>query len=349
MYKYLVRPFLFLLPPETIHQCIVIAIKFLFRFKLIETLFNKLYVVNSKSLKKEFLGIIFKNPVGLAAGFDKNASFYREFSSFGFGHIEIGTITPKPQPGNPRPRSFRIPKDKALINRMGFNNLGAENAIELLKNRPENLIIGGNIGKNTLTPNNEARNDFVYCFEMLYNYVDYFVVNISCPNIGDIAELQDQDTLMAILGELTALRAQKRVKKPVLLKISPDLNFRQIDEIIKIIEESGIEGIVATNTSISRMGLNTNKKRIDEIGNGGLSGEPIRERSTEIIRYIKTRTNGRMPVIGVGGIMSAGDALEKMEAGADLIQIYTGFIYEGPGLVNAINKAIIKMNSGSIK
>ena len=273
--------------------------------------------------------------------YNKNASFYREFGLFGFSHIEIGTVTPKPQPGNPRPRSFRLPEDSALINRMGINNYGVDFVAEMLKSRPADLIIGGNIGKNTSTPNEKAVEDFAYCFEKLYEYVDYFVVNISCPNIGDIADLQDQDTLEEILGRLCFMRTQKALKKPIFLKVSPDLNFKQVDETIKIIQNLGIDGIVATNTTISRKGLKTNASRVKAIGNGGLSGAPLKDRSDVMIKYIKSKTGGKLPVIGVGGIMSVSDAIGKLEAGADLIQVYTGFIYEGPGIVKEIKKAIL--------
>lgn len=344
MYKIFVRPFLFLFSPETIHACLVSVVKCFYKLFIFRFLLKKIYTVDSPLLHRKFLGLDFKNPVGLAAGFDKNASFYREFSDFGFGHIEIGTVTPQPQDGNQKPRSFRLVKDKALINRMGINNIGVDNIVKMLKNRPENIIIGGNIGKNTLTPNIKAWEDFSYCFEKLYEYVDYFVVNISCPNIGDISKLQDQDTLEDILYKLCEIRALKIQKKPILLKVSPDLNFKQIDETIDIIQKIGIDGIVATNTTILRNGLNTEESRIKEIGRGGLSGAPLRQRSTEIIRYIKQKTDGKMPVIGVGGIMSIQDAFEKIEAGADIIQVYTGFIYEGPGFVKKINNAILKKN-----
>jgi len=286
------------------------------------------------------MGLDFPSRVGLAAGFDKNALFYKEFSAFGFGFIEIGTVTPKPQPGNPKPRSFRLPKDKALINRMGFNNLGVHSAVEHLKNRPSGMIIGGNIGKNTLTPNNRAVEDYIYCFEELYDHVDYFVVNVSCPNISDLSELQDQEMLEVILTRLIRIRAGKSAKKPVLLKISPDLNTRQIDETLKIIKKTGIDGIVATNTTISRENLSTDPDKVLEIGNGGLSGKPITDRSTELIDYIRKTAGRDLPIIGVGGIMSEKDALDKIKAGADLIQLYTGFIYEGPGLVKRILKKL---------
>jgi dihydroorotate dehydrogenase len=285
-------------------------------------------------------GLTFLNPVGLAAGFDKDASFYKEFRNLGFGFIEIGTVTPKAQPGNPKPRSFRLPEDRALINRMGFNNLGVDAAVEKLLNRDPGFIIGGNIGKNTLTPNSEAVNDYEYCFTRLYDYVDYFVVNVSCPNISDLSELQDQALLMGILNRLIEIRSTKTLKKPVLLKISPDLNWKQIDETINIVKNSGIDGLVATNTTIRRDMLTTDKNIVNSIGKGGLSGAPITDRSNEIIKYIRQKSGNAFPIIGVGGIMSVEDAKAKLAAGADLIQVYTGFIYEGPGFVKQILKSI---------
>jgi dihydroorotate dehydrogenase len=342
MYKVLIRPFLFIFPPESIHHWLVAIFKQFNKIFFCKKLIRKIYSVDSGLLEKEFIGIKFSNPVGLAAGFDKNASFYDDFSGFGFSHIEIGTVTPNPQNGNPKPRSFRLTRDQAIINRMGMNNLGVDAVVQKLKKRSGNLIIGGNIGKNTLTPNEKAVEDFAVCFDKLYEWVDYFVVNISCPNIGDIAKLQDQDTLEDILRRLSAIRSQKHVKKPILLKVSPDLNFKQIDETIDIIQKIGIDGIVATNTTITRIGLKTDESIVRAIGKGGLSGKPLKERSTEVIKYIKSRTNGKMPVIGVGGIMSIEDAMEKIEAGADLIQIYSGFIYEGPGFVKRINNAFLK-------
>jgi len=336
MYKRIIRPILFLFSPESIHHFVVVVIKCLSVVPFGMTLLRLLYTKNRPELKKKVFGLEFKNPVGLAAGFDKNASFFQEFSAFGFGFIEIGTVTPMGQPGNPKPRSFRLPKDKALINRMGFNNKGVKEAAERLKKRKPGIIIGGNIGKNTSTPNNKAQYDYEYCFETLYDYVDYFVVNVSCPNISDLKELQDQEMLNGILEHLMKRRAEKSIKKPVLLKISPDLNLRQVDETLKIVEKTGVDGIVATNTTVSRKGLKTETKRVSEIGNGGLSGAPVTQRSTEMIRYIKDKTNGKLPVIGVGGIMTPRDAWDKLNAGADLVQVYTGFVYEGPGLVRRI-------------
>lgn len=339
MYKVFIRPLLFLLSPEKVHNLVIFLIKIVFRVPGFIAMVKNMYSVR-KSEPFNLLDLKFKNRVGLAAGFDKNASFYREFAAFGFGFIEIGTVTPKGQPGNPKPRSFRLVADQALINRMGFNNLGVDSAVERLKNRPEGLIIGGNIGKNTNTPNQEAYKDYVYCFESLYDYVDYFVVNVSCPNISDLRELQDQDMLEGILHRLDELRASKPVKKPILLKISPDLNFKQVDETLEIVRSCNIDGIVATNTSIARNNLKSPESLVEEIGKGGLSGSPIRDRSTEMISYIRSKAGINLPIIGVGGIMSAEDAIEKIKAGADLIQIYTGFIYEGPGFVKKILKEI---------
>jgi dihydroorotate dehydrogenase len=302
-----------------------------------------IFVVKNPKLERNVFGLNFTNPVGLAAGFDKNAEVYREFANFGFGFIEIGTVTPKAQPGNPKPRSFRLKKDTALINRMGFNNLGVDEAVKRLKNRKSNVIIGGNIGKNTATPNESAVNDYLYCFERLYDYVDYFVVNVSCPNITNLHELADRDNLLEILGCLANARKQKEKYKPILLKIAPDLNLNQVDDVIDVIKITGTDGIVATNTSISRDGLVTPEDNVNEIGRGGLSGKPIAQKSTRIIRYIHEKTNGNIPIIGVGGVITPEDALEKLEAGASLVQVYTGFIYSGPAIVKKINQKILAL------
>lgn len=341
MYRKLIRPILFLLQPETIHHLIVSALKIGFKIPGIAYCVKKSFVVKDQRLKTNFLGLRFDNPVGFAAGFDKNAEVYNQFSNFGFSFIEIGTVTPVAQPGNPKPRSFRIPKDKGLINRMGFNNKGVDFAVAKLKKRHK-VIIGGNIGKNTATPNESALNDYVVCFEKLYNHVDYFVVNLSCPNIKDLRKLQDKDSTITILEKLTQLRAEKDNYKPILLKISPDLTNDQLDDVIETFNITGIDGVVATNTTVSRENLVTDKKRVEEIANGGLSGKPLTERSTEIIRYLTEKSNGTIPIIGVGGIMTIQDAIDKLNAGAKLIQVYTGFIYEGPAFVKQINKAILK-------
>jgi dihydroorotate dehydrogenase len=337
MYRLLIRPLLFLVYPEKVHHWMVELLKIAYGIRPLRNVITYIYKSSFPSLHTHIFGLHFKNPVGLAAGFDKDADFFREFAMLGFGFIEIGTLTPKGQAGNPKPRSFRLPGDKALINRMGFNNLGVDEAVEKLKDRPNRLIIGGNIGKNTLTPPDKVVEDYEYCFLKLYNYIDYFVVNVSCPNIGDISKLQDQETLEAILGRLADQRKAQSVYRPILLKISPDLNFRQIDETLLIVQKHGIDGIVAVNTTITRSGLQTSEDRIKAIGNGGLSGAPLKNRSNEIIRYIKSKAPG-LPIIGSGGIMSPADAQEKLDAGADLLQVYTGFIYEGPGFVKDICK-----------
>jgi dihydroorotate dehydrogenase len=280
--------------------------------------------------------------VGIAAGFDKNAELYDELGSLGFGFVEIGTVTPKGQPGNPKPRLFRLPQDKALINRMGFNNNGLDEAVKKLKHRKTNIIIGGNIGKNTATPNEKAVEDYEKLFKGLFDYVDYFTVNVSCPNISDLRELQDQDSLMEILNKLQAINQSKPHPKPILLKLSPDLNNKQLDEVIEIVEKTGIDGVVAVNTTISREDLTTPAEKVKKIGKGGLSGKPIKERSTEIIRYLSEKSGKAFPIIGVGGIFTPEDALEKLNAGADLVQVFTGFIYEGPFLAKKINQALLK-------
>ena len=281
--------------------------------------------------------------MGLAAGFDKNGEVFNQFSDFGFSHIEVGTVTPKGQPGNLQPRSFRIPADSGLINRMGFNNRGVDALVEKLKGqRRKGLIIGGNIGKNTLTPNSEAVSDYEACFRALYGYVDYFVVNVSCPNITDLHELQDQEGLEAILWRLTDIRKEMGHYTPVLLKISPDLNNKQIDASLEIVMKYGIDGIVATNTTISRKNLSTSPETIASIGNGGMSGAPLTNRSLDVVRYITAKTEGKLPIIGVGGIMSVQDAINMMDAGATLIQVYSGFIYNGPGFIRRINRTILK-------
>ncbi len=341
MYKSIIRPILFKFSPETIHHLTVALIKFSFKIPGVKSLIASFYQIHNPALERTVCGLKFKNPVGLAAGFDKNATFYNEFSAFGFSHIEIGTVTPKGQPGNPKPRSFRIPKDKGLINRMGFNNEGLEACIEELT-KPHDVIIGGNIGKNTDTPNHNAIEDYVQNFNGLYDHVDYFVVNLSCPNIKDLRELQNQDSTVAILTELNNIRKEKAVHKPIFLKISPDLNNEQLDGVLETVKLTHIDGIVATNTTTTRNKLSTSKEKIEAIGNGGLSGAPLKERSTEIIRYLSEKSGGKLPIIGIGGIMSAQDAIDKLNAGASLIQLYSGFIYEGPGLVSRINRAILK-------
>ena len=341
MYKSLIRPILFKIDPEKVHHLIVSTLKIGFKIPGCSYLISKLFNYKNTNLEREVFGLKFSNPIGLAAGFDKNAHVYKEFASFGFSFIEIGTVTPKPQLGNDKPRIFRIPKDKALINRMGFNNLGVDAAVEKLKSRKSGIIIGGNIGKNTATPNEKAIEDYDYCFRKLYDSVDYFVVNVSCPNITDLGKLQDRDSLGAILQRLVEIRSVQPIRKPILLKVSPDLNMNQVDDTIDISRETGIDGFVVTNTTITRNNLTLTPSEIEKIGRGGLSGAAITKRSTELIKYISDKTNRTMPIIGVGGIMSVQDAMDKLNAGASLIQIYTGFIYEGPAIVKKINRALV--------
>jgi dihydroorotate dehydrogenase len=328
--------------PEKAHYFVTGLLTFLCRIPGVKAILKSLYSIEDKRLERELFGLKFKNPVGLAAGFDKDARWIDELSCFGFGFIEIGTLTPKAQPGNAQPRLFRIPEDEGLINRMGFNNLGAAAAVGKLKKRKSKLIIGGNIGKNTATPNEEAMQDYISCFETLHEVVDYFVVNVSCPNVKDLTKLQDTPFLLALLGELKRRNAEKSKPKPILLKIAPDLNDSQLDEVIEIVKETKIDGIIATNTSTSREGLKTDSEKLAAIGNGGLSGKPVGKRSTEVISYLSEKSGKAFPIIGVGGIHSAEDALEKLAAGADLVQVYTGFVYEGPGLVKEINRGILK-------
>ncbi|MBL4655688.1 MAG: quinone-dependent dihydroorotate dehydrogenase [Bacteroidia bacterium] len=341
MYRILAKPFLFLFNPEVAHKLVFTFLKIKCKVPFVKQFIRAVYNVKDDKLKREFLGLKFENPVGLAAGFDKNAVLYDELSNFGFGFIEIGTVTPKPQPGNPKPRIFRLPKDEALINRLGFNNEGVEKIKKKLDNRKPNFIIGGNIGKNKTTPNDQAIVDYEICFNELFDHVDYFVVNVSSPNTPNLRELQEKESLLKILLRLQEINSEKDKRKPILLKIAPDLSNEQLDEIIEVVQESKIDGIIATNTTIQREDLQTDQIRVDAIGDGGLSGKPLKDRSNEVIKYIADRTNKEIVIIGVGGIMSAEDALAKLEAGADLIQIYTGFIYEGPGLVKDICKMLI--------
>jgi len=344
MYSKIIRPILFLLPPEKIHSLVVYGIKLGFRIPGIKWIIRKAVSVEHPSLHRTIFGLQFKNPVGFAAGFDKNAEVFEDFGAFGFSFIEIGTVTPKPQSGNPKPRSFRIKTDNALINRMGFNNKGVSYAQNRLKNRTGNIIVGGNIGKNTLTPNDQAIDDYLFCFKKLYDHVDYLVVNISCPNVANLRHLQDGEQLGKILEVLTNERKQRETYKPILLKVSPDLTFEQLDETIEKSVESGIDGFIATNTTTSRENLTIDSDSIAKIGNGGLSGTPLTNRSTEVIRYIYEKTSGSKPIIGVGGIMTPEDAIEKLNAGASLVQIYTGFIYSGPLFVKRINKALLALS-----
>lgn len=345
MYKKVLKPIFFRLDAEHAHNVVFNFLSTTYKLPLIPQLLKKLFSYDSPVLEKNVFGLKFKNPVGLAAGFDKNGKYINELACFGFGFIEVGTVTPMAQVGNDIPRLFRIPNDEALINRMGFNNDGVKALVENLRKIKTDIIIGGNIGKNKSTPNEQAYEDYKICFIHLFELVDYFVVNVSSPNTPHLRELQEKEPLKKILIELNSLNSeigfQKNVKrKPILLKIAPDLTTSQLDDIIEIVQTSKIDGIVATNTTVTRYGLQTDKSVVENIGNGGLSGKPLQSRSTEIIRYIHEKSNGTIPIIGVGGIHSAVDAKEKLAAGASLVQIYTGFVYEGPGLIKKICKEL---------
>ncbi len=352
MYK-LIRPLFFQFDPEKIHHFVTGSLKRFNRFPGVAALSRAVFSIENLALEREVFGLKFKNPVGLAAGFDKNGEMMGEMANLGFGFVEVGTVTPLPQPGNPKPRMFRLKDDEALINRMGFNNLGVDVVAErILRYRQSisrtsnptpqtpHLIIGGNIGKNKNTPNEDAVNDYVKCFDRLFDVVDYFVVNVSSPNTPGLRELQEKGPLKKLLQTLQQRNLKNGVSRPVLLKIAPDLTNGQLDDIIEIVKESGIAGVIATNTTVSREGLASPEKNKNETG--GLSGKPLSKRSTEVIRYLSEKSGKTFPVIGVGGIHSAADALEKLEAGAALIQLYTGFIYEGPGLVKQINKRLLR-------
>lgn len=342
MYKSLVRPILFLFQPETIHKAVFTALRIAQSLPFGLSMIRSLYKYESPGLKRTVLGIDFPNPIGLAAGMDKDAEVYEAFGAMGFGFVEIGTVTPKAQPGNEKPRVFRLPRNKALINRMGFNNRGVLNAAQNLQKRKSNLIIGGNIGKNKITPNEEALSDYLFAFNELFEFVDYFVVNVSSPNTPNLRELQEKEPLTRLLGALQAENRTRKNPKPILLKIAPDLSDSQLDDIISIVTETGINGVVATNTTIARSGLDYPENQISAIGLGGLSGEPLRSRSTEVIQYLSEKSGGKFPIVAAGGVMSPQDAFEKLKAGASLVQIYTGFIYEGPGFVKQIKQFLSK-------
>jgi dihydroorotate dehydrogenase len=346
MYKWL-RSLLFLFPPESVHHFSMFILNRISSIRPGRFLLRKAFSVEDASLNKTFAGIVFKNPVGLAAGFDKNALYLQSLETLGFGFIEIGTVTPVAQDGNPKPRLFRLKKDRALINRMGFNNQGVDKVAERLKKWKEKpaesgngqLRIGGNIGKNKITSNENAWQDYALCFEKLFPWVDYFVVNVSSPNTPGLRELQEKESLRAILTKLQDLNRKQKNQKPLFLKISPDLSNSQLDDVIDLSEEIHLDGLVVSNTTISREGLYSPAEEISRIGAGGLSGGPLKKKSTEFIQYIAQKTNHTIPITGSGGILSVSDANEKKLAGAGLIQIWTGFIYEGPGLVREILKS----------
>ena len=343
-YTSIIRPVLFRFAPETVHHFTFSFLRIAFKIPLVRSIVSSTYS-SDKSISRKLMGIDFPNPIGLAAGFDKDAKLYSELSALGFGFIEVGTITPKPQPGNDKPRLFRLPKDSAIINRMGFNNHGVEQMVINLKKNNSRVIIGGNIGKNKNTPNEDAVKDYIICFESLFNVVDYFVVNVSSPNTPGLRALQEKEPLLKILNALQILNNQLAIeyskkRKPVLLKIAPDLTNEQLDEIVEVLHDSGLDGVIATNTTISRENLNSDAQEIARIGAGGLSGKPLAKRSTEVIKYLAERSDKKFIIIGVGGIHSETDAIEKLNAGADLIQLYTGFIYEGPALIQRIKKRL---------
>ncbi len=343
MYKTILRPILFVLNAERAHYVTFALVRFCCSIGF-STFFRTRYAIKDARLEREVFGLKFENPVGLAAGFDKNAVLFNELSNFGFGFIEIGTLTPKPQAGNAKPRLFRLIKDHAIINRMGFNNAGVFDAVDRLK-KNRNVLIGGNIGKNKVTPNEDALKDYLICFDALFDHVDYFAVNVSSPNTPGLRELQDKAPLEALLTGLKHENAKYALKKkvrqkPILLKIAPDLNESQLMDIISIVATTKIDGVIATNTTLSRENLKSDLVHTEE--QGGLSGMPLKDKSTEVIRFLAEKSQKAFPIIGVGGIHSATDALEKLNAGADLVQLYTGFIYEGPSLVKKINKAFLE-------
>jgi len=338
MYKKLLKPILFCIDPERVHDITFFFINLIFKIPFVSSLISKIYSLKNPILETEIFGIKFPNPIGLAAGFDKNAKLYNEFSNFGFGFIEIGTVTPSPQEGNQKKRLFRLVSDDAIINRMGFNNIGVNKVVERL-NYNKGVIVGGNIGKNKITDINNSIQDYLICFEKLYPYVNYFAINISSPNTEKLRDLQQRDLLKNLLDAIQNKNKSYSSPKPVLLKIAPDLSHDQLIDVIEVIKETSIDGIIATNTTLSRDNLTSSKDLVNQ--KGGLSGRPISEKSTNIIKFIHEKSNGSIPIIGVGGIMNPDDAIEKIKAGASLIQLYSGFVYSGPSIVKKINKAII--------
>ena len=344
MYKALIRPLLFCFDPERVHYFSLWSLEQLLKIPLVRSIAQKTFTIRDKKLERNLFGLTFKNPVGLAAGFDKNGKNIQTLTALGFGFIEVGTITPKAQPGNPKKRLFRLIDDEGIINRMGINNNGAHACAERLKKTKKEIIIGGNIGKNTETKNEDASSDYIENFNVLHEYVDYFVLNVSCPNVSNFTKLQDVAFLETLIPKLKEINSEKTKPKPILIKISPDLSTDQLDETIKLVLDQNLDGIIATNTTTNREKLKTSSSKLKKIGNGGLSGMPLADKSTEIIRYISEKTNKKIPIIGVGGIMNENDAIEKLDAGASLIQLYTGFIYSGPYLIKKINKLIIAKN-----
>ena len=335
----LLKKALFLLSAEKAHSLTMYLLQISFKIPGVKNIIRHLFTISSKKIEQTLWGITFPNPVGLAAGFDKNADYLHELSCFGFGFIEIGTVTPLPQSGNPKPRLFRLITDQAIINRMGFNNKGVKSVVEQLKNRPKNLIVGGNIGKNKNTPNEKASADYIACFDALFDHVDYFVINVSSPNTPNLRELQDKKPLTALIKSVQERNKLKKIPKPLLLKIAPDLSDDQLIDILTICDETQLDGLIATNTTLSREPLKEHPEVIKNMGAGGLSGLPLADRSTEVIKFLRSK-NKKIPIIGVGGVGNMSKALEKIDAGANLIQIYSGFIFKGPTLIKKINEAL---------
>lgn len=343
MYKRIIRPILFWNTPESIHHFLVRCIRISKHIPLLPFIIRKCLRIDNPKLEREVFGLKFPNPIGMPAGFDKDAEIYNELYNFGFGFVEVGTVPPKAQEGNPKPRVFRIQQDKAVINRMGFPSKGAKYTVNNLhKGKKHNFILAGNIGKNSDTPNETAADDYLASFRAMYDLVDFFVVNLSCPNVKDLTKLQDSKSQTAILEALTGFRRGQNDYKPICVKISPDLTHEQIDSTVEVIKATGVDGIVATNTTTIREGLTIGQDKIDAIANGGLSGAPITNKSIETVRYLHKVTNGVFPIIGVGGIMSVEDAMAMLDAGASLVQVYTGYIYNGPSFIRKICKEIIK-------
>ncbi len=346
MYKFFIRPILFLFNPETAHKITVRLIRFAGMIPFGRKIMSLMNKEKHPSLEREVLGIKFPNPIGVAAGLDKDATFYRELSALGFGFIEVGAVTPRPQPGNAKPRCFRLKKDRALINRFGFNNHGVEEMADRLNaQRKKGIIVGVNLGKNSDTPNEQAANDYLKSFRKLYDSADYFVVNVSCPNVENIGKLQNKESIKEILEPMFDFRRGQNNYRPILVKVSPDLTYMQLDDIVEVLKETPLDGLVATNTTTSRNNLKTSDKRIQNIGRGGLSGAPLHKRAVDIVHYLHKQTDGNYPIIGVGGIMSVEEAQEMLDAGANLVQLYTGFIYEGPSLLKNICKSLIRENA----
>ena len=342
MYKHLLKPILFRFNPETAHNLTFKGLSLLRHIPFARSIVRAIYKKEYPSLEREVFGITFPNPVGLAGGLDKNGEYYNDMANFGFGFVEIGSLTPKPQDGNAKPRCFRLPKDKAIINRFGINNNGVKYTVEYLKKHHPKCVVGASLSKCTASSNEDAPKDLEKSFAILYDFVDYFALNVSCPNVKNLCQLQDIGFLSEIIDRLLTLRRYYDDYRPILLKVSPDIPQEQLDEIIDLVLVSGLDGVIATNTTQSREGLKTSKEEVEAIGNGGLSGAPLFEKSLERVKYIHKKTDGQLPIIAVGGIMSPEQAHQMLQAGASLVQIYSGFIYNGPGFVKDINKYLAK-------